>query len=240
MSHCLFLSYFQEPEISRLPQFLIFEMHSKLCPSFYLSLGLFEVILQPAAHVCMADGYSGSCRVCSGVVWSYTVWSRLCLLQVMFGKHLLARVLCLILLPLALYTAMFAVHFTVLNKRYFIIFFSSRKIICLCFDLKTIDYGFLHFQHHKHSHKLCLCLIPFPDSRIVLRERLWLSWQGNRIWAWGFDVPRKDPDQTLCIFFFFPFFPGPENVSTPFLFVTIKKKKGIVFLKKALTVIKNV
>ncbi|XP_075609920.1 protein O-mannosyl-transferase 2 isoform X4 [Balearica regulorum gibbericeps] len=35
---------------------------------------------------------------------------------VMFGKHLLARVLCLILLPLALYAAMFAVHFTVLNK----------------------------------------------------------------------------------------------------------------------------
>ncbi|XP_064316541.1 protein O-mannosyl-transferase 2 isoform X1 [Phalacrocorax carbo] len=35
---------------------------------------------------------------------------------VMFGKHLLARVLCLILLPLTLYTAMFAVHFTVLNK----------------------------------------------------------------------------------------------------------------------------
>ncbi|XP_074959702.1 protein O-mannosyl-transferase 2 isoform X2 [Phalacrocorax aristotelis] len=35
---------------------------------------------------------------------------------VMFGKHLLARVLCLILLPLTLYTAMFAVHFAVLNK----------------------------------------------------------------------------------------------------------------------------
>ncbi|NWX02850.1 POMT2 transferase, partial [Caloenas nicobarica] len=35
---------------------------------------------------------------------------------VMFGKHLLARVLCLILLPLALYVTMFAVHFTVLNK----------------------------------------------------------------------------------------------------------------------------
>lgn len=45
----------------------------------------------------------------------------------MFGKHLLARVLCLILLPLALYTAMFAVHFTVLNKRYFIIFFPVEK-----------------------------------------------------------------------------------------------------------------
>ncbi|OPJ83264.1 protein O-mannosyl-transferase 2 isoform A [Patagioenas fasciata monilis] len=35
---------------------------------------------------------------------------------VVFGKHLLARVLCLILLPLALYMTMFAVHFTVLNK----------------------------------------------------------------------------------------------------------------------------
>uniref|UniRef100_A0A8C6JD87 Protein O-mannosyl-transferase 2 n=1 Tax=Melopsittacus undulatus TaxID=13146 RepID=A0A8C6JD87_MELUD len=41
---------------------------------------------------------------------------NLSLSLVMFGKHLLARVLCLILLPLALYTAMFAVHFTVLNK----------------------------------------------------------------------------------------------------------------------------
>ncbi|XP_064919870.1 protein O-mannosyl-transferase 2 isoform X1 [Columba livia] len=35
---------------------------------------------------------------------------------VVFGKHLLARVLCLILLPLALYMTVFAVHFTVLNK----------------------------------------------------------------------------------------------------------------------------
>uniref|UniRef100_A0A8B9FE39 Protein O-mannosyl-transferase 2 n=1 Tax=Amazona collaria TaxID=241587 RepID=A0A8B9FE39_9PSIT len=41
---------------------------------------------------------------------------NLSLSLVMFGKHLLARVLCLILLPVALYTAVFAVHFTVLNK----------------------------------------------------------------------------------------------------------------------------
>ncbi|NXM74019.1 POMT2 transferase, partial [Serilophus lunatus] len=41
---------------------------------------------------------------------------NLSLSLVMFGKHFLARVLCLIVLPLALYTAMFAVHFTVLNK----------------------------------------------------------------------------------------------------------------------------
>ncbi|NXW14148.1 POMT2 transferase, partial [Circaetus pectoralis] len=49
----------------------------------------------------------------------YDLWDllgNLSLSLVMFGKHLLARVLCLILLPLALYTAMFAVHFTVLNK----------------------------------------------------------------------------------------------------------------------------
>ncbi|KAM9201909.1 protein O-mannosyl-transferase 2 [Dugong dugon] len=32
------------------------------------------------------------------------------------GKHLIARILCLIVLPLALYTATFAVHFMVLNK----------------------------------------------------------------------------------------------------------------------------
>ncbi|KAM6203180.1 protein O-mannosyl-transferase 2 [Rhynchocyon petersi] len=32
------------------------------------------------------------------------------------GKHLIARILCLIVLPLALYTAMFAVHFMVLNQ----------------------------------------------------------------------------------------------------------------------------
>ncbi|XP_062037611.1 protein O-mannosyl-transferase 2 isoform X5 [Lepus europaeus] len=32
------------------------------------------------------------------------------------GKHLTARILCLIVLPLALYTAIFAVHITVLNK----------------------------------------------------------------------------------------------------------------------------
>ncbi|NXK23675.1 POMT2 transferase, partial [Arenaria interpres] len=49
----------------------------------------------------------------------YDLWDllgNLSLSLVMFGKHLLARVLCLILLPLALYVAMFAVHFTVLNK----------------------------------------------------------------------------------------------------------------------------
>ncbi|KAM6274137.1 protein O-mannosyl-transferase 2 isoform 3-T3 [Porphyrio hochstetteri] len=49
----------------------------------------------------------------------YDLWDllgNLSLSVVMFGKHLLARVLCLILLPLALYTAVFAVHFTVLNK----------------------------------------------------------------------------------------------------------------------------
>ena len=39
-------------------------------------------------------------------------------LQVTVGKHLTARVLCLIVLPLALYTATYAVHFMVLNKRY--------------------------------------------------------------------------------------------------------------------------
>ncbi|XP_078090716.1 protein O-mannosyl-transferase 2 isoform X2 [Mustelus asterias] len=33
-----------------------------------------------------------------------------------FGKHLLARVLCLIVLPLAFYTALFGIHFLVLNK----------------------------------------------------------------------------------------------------------------------------
>ncbi|NXY90131.1 POMT2 transferase, partial [Alcedo cyanopectus] len=49
----------------------------------------------------------------------YDLWDllgNLSLSLVMFGKHLLARVLCLILLPLALYTAVFAVHFAVLNK----------------------------------------------------------------------------------------------------------------------------
>ncbi|NWU66502.1 POMT2 transferase, partial [Pterocles burchelli] len=49
----------------------------------------------------------------------YDLWDllgNLSLSLVVFGKHLLARVLCLILLPLVLYTAMFAVHFTVLNK----------------------------------------------------------------------------------------------------------------------------
>ncbi|KAM9380867.1 protein O-mannosyl-transferase 2 [Phaethornis superciliosus] len=49
----------------------------------------------------------------------YDLWDllgNLSLSLVTFGKHLLARVLCLILLPLALYMAMFAVHFTVLNK----------------------------------------------------------------------------------------------------------------------------
>ncbi|NXR78401.1 POMT2 transferase, partial [Pycnonotus jocosus] len=49
----------------------------------------------------------------------YDLWDllgNLSLSLVMFGKHLLARVLCLIVLPLALYMAMFAVHFAVLNR----------------------------------------------------------------------------------------------------------------------------
>uniref|UniRef100_G1NJM9 Protein O-mannosyl-transferase 2 n=1 Tax=Meleagris gallopavo TaxID=9103 RepID=G1NJM9_MELGA len=49
----------------------------------------------------------------------YDLWDllgNLSLSLVMFGKHFLARVLCLILLPLTLYVAMFAVHFAVLNK----------------------------------------------------------------------------------------------------------------------------
>ncbi|KAF4788582.1 protein O-mannosyl-transferase 2 isoform X1 [Turdus rufiventris] len=49
----------------------------------------------------------------------YDLWDllgNLSLSLVTFGKHLLARVLCLIVLPLALYTAMFAVHFAVLNR----------------------------------------------------------------------------------------------------------------------------
>ncbi|NXP89440.1 POMT2 transferase, partial [Passerina amoena] len=49
----------------------------------------------------------------------YDLWDllgNLSLSLVMFGKHLLARVLCLIIVPLALYTAMFAVHFAVLNR----------------------------------------------------------------------------------------------------------------------------
>lgn len=39
-------------------------------------------------------------------------------LQVTVGKHLTARILCLIALPLTLYTATYAIHFMVLNKRY--------------------------------------------------------------------------------------------------------------------------
>ncbi|XP_074812122.1 protein O-mannosyl-transferase 2 isoform X4 [Natator depressus] len=49
----------------------------------------------------------------------YDLWELLgdlSLSLVTLGKHLMARVFCLILLPLALYTAQFAVHFAVLNK----------------------------------------------------------------------------------------------------------------------------
>lgn len=46
------------------------------------------------------------------------LFGDLSLSLVTVGKHLTARVLCLIVLPLALYTATFAVHFMVLSKRY--------------------------------------------------------------------------------------------------------------------------
>ncbi|XP_015273849.1 PREDICTED: protein O-mannosyl-transferase 2 [Gekko japonicus] len=49
----------------------------------------------------------------------YNLWELLgdlSLSLVTLGKHFMARVLCLILLPLALYTAQFAVHFAVLNR----------------------------------------------------------------------------------------------------------------------------
>lgn len=48
-------------------------------------------------------------------------------LQVTMGKHLTARILCLIVLPLALYTATYAVHFMVLNKRYSRAFSAPRS-----------------------------------------------------------------------------------------------------------------
>ncbi|CAM4577436.1 unnamed protein product [Lepidochelys olivacea] len=49
----------------------------------------------------------------------YDLWELLgdlSLSLVTLGKHLMARVFCLILLPVALYTTQFAVHFAVLNK----------------------------------------------------------------------------------------------------------------------------
>ncbi|KAJ6661298.1 hypothetical protein lerEdw1_015435 [Lerista edwardsae] len=49
----------------------------------------------------------------------YDLWELLGDLSfslVTLGKHFLARVLCLIVLPLALYTSLFAVHFAVLNR----------------------------------------------------------------------------------------------------------------------------
>ncbi|XP_054828782.1 protein O-mannosyl-transferase 2 isoform X2 [Eublepharis macularius] len=49
----------------------------------------------------------------------YDLWELLgdlSLSLVTLGKHFFARVLCLIMLPLALYTAQFAVHFAVLNR----------------------------------------------------------------------------------------------------------------------------
>lgn len=52
-------------------------------------------------------------------------------LQVTVGKHLTARVLCLIVLPLTLYTATYAVHFMVLNKRY------SRAFPASCFPFSS-------------------------------------------------------------------------------------------------------
>lgn len=46
-----------------------------------------------------------------------TTYGGFCL-QVTVGKHLTARILCLIVLPLVLYVTIFAVHVMVLNKRY--------------------------------------------------------------------------------------------------------------------------
>ncbi|XP_062898819.1 protein O-mannosyl-transferase 2 isoform X6 [Mobula hypostoma] len=54
-----------------------------------------------------------------GINTASDLWHLLGILDVSlveFGKHLLARVLCLILLPLVFYTTFFAIHFTVLNK----------------------------------------------------------------------------------------------------------------------------
>ncbi|XP_072895222.1 protein O-mannosyl-transferase 2 isoform X1 [Hemitrygon akajei] len=54
-----------------------------------------------------------------GINTASDLWHLLGILDVSlvkFGKHLLARILCLILLPLIFYTTLFAIHFTVLNK----------------------------------------------------------------------------------------------------------------------------
>lgn len=47
------------------------------------------------------------------------------------GKHLTARILCLIVLPLALYTAIYAVHFAVLNQRYSRAFLAAHSVFFL-------------------------------------------------------------------------------------------------------------
>ncbi|XP_069771975.1 protein O-mannosyl-transferase 2 isoform X2 [Narcine bancroftii] len=62
-----------------------------------------------------------------------------------FGKHLLARVLCLILLPLVFYTILFAIHFTVLNKSgpgdgFFSSAFQSRLIGNNLFNASMPEY----------------------------------------------------------------------------------------------------
>ncbi|GCC17573.1 hypothetical protein chiPu_0017606 [Chiloscyllium punctatum] len=54
-----------------------------------------------------------------GINTACDLWQLLGALDVSlveFGKHLLARVLCLILLPLVFYTALFGIHFIILNK----------------------------------------------------------------------------------------------------------------------------
>ncbi|XP_078263368.1 protein O-mannosyl-transferase 2 isoform X1 [Rhinoraja longicauda] len=54
-----------------------------------------------------------------GINTACDLWHLLGLVDISlveFGKHLLARVWCLILLPLVFYTTLFAIHFVVLNK----------------------------------------------------------------------------------------------------------------------------
>ncbi|XP_042201433.1 protein O-mannosyl-transferase 2 [Callorhinchus milii] len=63
-------------------------------------VGIFVIVLVGLNTMCDLWQLLGNTRVSLGA----------------FGKHLLARMLCLILLPLAFYTALFGIHFLVLSK----------------------------------------------------------------------------------------------------------------------------
>ncbi|XP_072350598.1 protein O-mannosyl-transferase 2 isoform X2 [Scyliorhinus torazame] len=130
-----------------------------------------------------------------GINTACDLWQLLGTLNVSlveFGKHLLARVLCLIVLPLVFYTTLFGIHFLILNKSgpgdgFFSSAFQSRLIDIAYGSVITVKNvrtagGYLHSHWHL-----------YPEGVGARQQQVtaYLHKDNNNLW-----IVRK-PEQTV-------------------------------------------